>query len=81
MMDQIKILKSSIDKKDSPKHQDPNSVVLSNNKAPQLEGGQSTKFGGMGSLKYEISSQKFYELLIKIELKGGTDLDIKNFYN
>ena len=34
----------------------------------------------MWTLKYEISSPKFYELLIKIELKGYTALDLKNFY-
>ena len=35
------------------------------------------KFGGW----YDISSPKFYELLIKIELKGDTDLYHRNFYN
>ena len=25
--------------------------------------------------------QKFYELIIKTELEGDTDLDLKNFYN
>ena len=35
----------------------------------------------MWTLKHEISSPRFYELLIKIELKGDTALDIKNFYN
>ena len=40
-----------------------------------------TKIGGMWNLKYEIISPKFYEILIKTELKGDTALDIKNFYN
>ena len=35
----------------------------------------------MWNLKHEISLPKFYELLTKIELKGNTDLDLKNFYN
>ena len=35
----------------------------------------------MWTLKHEICSPKFYELLIKIELKGDTSLDIKNFFN
>ena len=35
----------------------------------------------MWTLKHEISSPIFYDLLIKIELKGDTALDIKNFYN
>ena len=36
MMDQIKMLKSSPDKKDSPNNQDPTTVVSANNKAPPL---------------------------------------------
>ena len=35
----------------------------------------------MWTLKHEISSPRFYELLIKTELKGDTALDLKNFYN
>ena len=35
----------------------------------------------MWTLKHEISPPKFYELLIKTELKGYTALDIKNFFN
>ena len=35
----------------------------------------------MWTLKNEISSPKFYELLINTELKGYTVLDLKNFYN
>ena len=36
---------------------------------------------GMWTLKHDIISAKFYELPIKIELKGDTALDLKNFYN
>ena len=35
----------------------------------------------MWNLKHDISSQKFHELLNKTELKGDTDLDLKNFFN
>ena len=34
----------------------------------------------MWTLKHEISSPKFYEILIKTELKVDTALDLKNFY-
>ena len=33
------------------------------------------------NLKHDISSPKFYELLIKIEIKGDTTLDLKKFYD
>ena len=80
-MDRIRVLKSSPDKKDPPKAQDPTTVVPDNKNAPPLEDGHSTKHGGMWILKHEIRSQKFYEILIKTLTKGGTDLDLKNFYN
>ena len=48
----------------SPKDQDTDTVVLANKKSPPLEGGNSTKIGGMWTLKHEIGSRKFYELLI-----------------
>ena len=35
----------------------------------------------MWTLKYEINSPKFYQLLIKKELKGDTALELKHFYN
>ena len=35
----------------------------------------------MLNLKHEIISPKFYELLIKIELKGDNALELNNFYN
>ena len=47
MMDQIKISKSSPDKKDSQKAQDTTTVVPANKKSPPMEGGHSTKIGGM----------------------------------
>ena len=56
-------------------------MVLAKKKYPPLEYGHFTKIGGMWNLKHEITSQKIYELLIKIELKGDTDLDINKFYN
>ena len=48
---------------------------------PPLDGGNSTRIGGMWTLKHDIISPKFYELLIKTELKGDTALDLKNLYN
>ena len=65
---------------DSPKYQYPTTAVPANKKAPPLEGVNSTKNGGMWTLKQEISSPKLYELLIKTEIKGDTALDLKNFY-
>ena len=56
-------------------------MVLANNRDPPLDGGQSTKIGGMWTLKHEIISPKFYELIIRIRLKGYTATDLKNFYN
>ena len=35
----------------------------------------------MCTLKHEITSPKFYELLIKTELKYNTDLDLNKLYN
>ena len=66
---------------DSPKYCDTTTVVLSNNKDPPLEGEHSTKISGMWTLKHEIISPKFYELLINKELKVDTALDLKNFFN
>ena len=61
---------------DSPKDQDTDTVVLANNNAPPLEGGQSIKIGGMWKFKHNTSSQKFYEILTKTGLKGYTALYI-----
>ena len=60
MMDRIKMSKSSPDKKDSPRAQVPTNMVPANKKAPPLEGGNSTKIGGMWTLKHDIISPKFY---------------------
>ena len=35
----------------------------------------------MWTLKHDISSPKFYEILIKKELKGETALDLNNLFN
>ena len=56
-------------------------MVPANKKATPLEGGNSTKNGGIWNLKHGISSPKFYELFIKIELRGDTALDLKYLYN
>ena len=80
-MDQIQIYKYFPYHKDSPKPRYPNTVVPDNRRAPPLDGGHSIKIGGMWNLKHDISSPKFYKLLIKTRLKGDTDVDLKNFYN
>ena len=46
-----------------------------------MDGGHSTKIGGICTIEHDISSPKLYELLIKTELKGDTSLDLKKFYN
>ena len=79
--DNINNLKYLPTQKDSRKPLDPTTVVPDKRRDPTLEGGNSTKIGGMWNLKRDISSPKFYELLIKIELKEETDMDLKNFYN
>ena len=81
MMDQTNIQKSSSAQKDTTTTPDPTTTVQTNRKAPPLEGGISDKIGGMWTLKHNISSPSFYEILIKIELKGDTALDLKNLYN
>ena len=81
IMDQINTFKSSPTQKDSPNPPDPTTALPANRRAPPLDGGQSTKIGGMWTLKHEISSPKFYEILIKTSLKRDTDMDLNNFYN
>ena len=81
MIYHIKMLKYLPYKKDSPKDQDHTTVVTANKKAPPLECGDYMEIGGMWNLKHDIRLPKFYELPIKIELKGGTDMELKNFYN
>ena len=65
MMDQTNHSKSSQTHKDTSTPPDPTTVVSANNRGPPLEGGHSTKISDMCNLKHEISSLKFYELLIK----------------
>ena len=81
LTDKNNISKSSPAQKDTTPPQDPTNTVHTNRKAPPLEGDHSENIGGMWNLKHEISSPRFYELLIKIELKGDTALDLKNLYN
>ena len=81
MIDKNNISKSSPSQKDTSTPPDPTTVVLTNRRAPPLERGHSTKIVGMWTLKHEISSPKFCELLIQTELKGDTALDLNNFYN
>ena len=71
---QINTMSSSPTQKDTSTTPDPTTVVPDNRRAPPLEGGHSTKIGGIWTLKHEIIPPKFYELLIKTELKGYTDL-------
>ena len=66
MTDKTNISKSSPEQKDTSTPPDSTTVVPTNNMAPPLEGGHSNKIRGMWTLKYEIISPKFYELLIKI---------------
>ena len=81
MMDHTNISKLSPTQKGTSTPPDPTTVVPTNRRYQPLEGRKSTKMCGMWTLKHETSSQKFYELLIKTELKGDTDMDLKNFYN
>ena len=81
MTDKTNIQKSSPAYKDTQTYLDPTTVVPTNNRDPPLEGGHTTKIHGMWTLKHEIRSPKFYELLIKTELKGYTALYLKNFFN
>ena len=78
---QLNTLVSSQTQKDTSNPQEPTTVVPDTKRDPPLDGGNFTKIGGMWTLKYEIISPKFYELLIKTELKEGTSLDLKKFYS
>ena len=70
MMDLTKNLIFSPVQRDKSTPTDPTTLVLANRKDPPLEGGNSTKIGGMWTLKHDIGSPKFYEILIKKEIKG-----------
>ena len=52
-------------------------MVHTNRRAPPI----SENIAGMWTLKHEISSPIFYELLIKTELKVDTAMYLKNFFN
>ena len=65
MKDKKNIPKSSTYQKDTSTPTDPTTTVQTNRRAPPLEGGISKNIGGMWTLKHEISSPIFYELLIK----------------
>ena len=77
----IKTMSSSPTQNDTSTHPDPTTVVPANRRDPPLEGGHYTKIGVTWTLKHDIISPKFYEILIKTELKGDTALDLKNLYN
>ena len=72
---------SSPENKESNNSQDPTTAVPDNNKAPPLEGGHYMKIGGIWTVNHEIRSSKFYEILIKKEIKGDNDMYLMNFYN
>ena len=80
MMDKTNNYKPSPSQRDTLPPTEPNTVVPTNRRDLPLEGGHYTKIGGMWTFKLEISSSKFYEILIKTELKGDTTMDLKNFY-
>ena len=65
MMDQTNNLKLSSAHKDASNPPDPTTMVPANRRDPPLDGGIYTKIGGMWTLKHEIISPKFYEILIK----------------
>ena len=67
--------------KDTLTPKEPTTVIPADRRAPLFDGGKYTKIGGMWTLKHDISSEKFYDLLIKKELKGDTALYLNNFYN
>ena len=56
MMNKIDISKYSPDQRDSPKAQYPTTMELSKRRDPPLDGGHSTKIGGIWTLKHDISS-------------------------
>ena len=67
MMDQANISKSSSAQKDTSATPDTTTTVQTNKRAPPLERGISDKIRGIWTLKHEMRSPKFYEILIKIE--------------
>ena len=65
MIDQNNIPKSSPTQKDTSNPPAPTTLVPIKRRDPSLEGGHYTKIGGMWTLKHEINSPKFYDILIK----------------
>ena len=65
MMDQTNNSKFSPAQKDTSNPPDPTTVVPANRRDPPLDRVLSIKIGDMCTLKHEISSPKFYKLLIK----------------
>ena len=65
MIDKTNISKSSPSQKNTLTLPYYTTMVPTNNMDTMLEGEHSTKIRGMWTLKHEISSPKFYELLIK----------------
>ena len=81
IMDHINTSKYSPSQRYSPNYHDPTTVLPSNRRDPSLDGGHSTKIVGMWTLKHEIISPKFYELIVKTVIKRYTALDLKKLYN
>ena len=65
MMDKTTNSRFSSAHKDTYNPTDPTNVVPDNWRVPPLEIGHYTKIFGMWTLKHDISSPKFYELIIK----------------
>ena len=65
MKNKNNISKSSPAQKDTSTPPDPTTTFQTNNRAPPLEGDLYKNIGGMWTLKHEISSPRFYKLLIK----------------
>ena len=55
--------------------------ISDKNKSPTIEVGYSQKIYGAWNHKHDISSPKFYEILLETDLKLETYLNVKNFYN
>ena len=72
---------TSPNKVETNKPQYYNTVVHSNRKNPPLEGGIFQKIGQMWTLKHDICPPKFYELIIKNDLKVYTGIYLKDFHN
>ena len=81
VMDRTNNSKLSPEQNDLSNPTDPTAVFPANTRASPLDEGKSNKIGGMRTLKHETTLPKVYELLIKTELKGDTDVNFKNFYN